>query len=67
MVWSFSCLPKLVEDCRESGDYILPTCFDQFCWDFVPDRVKFVSEVAYFLLVYRNRLYKWIKQFILCN
>ena len=31
----FSCLPNLVADCRESGDYILSTCLDQFCWDVV--------------------------------
>ena len=33
--WSFSCLPDLVADCRESGDYILSTCLDQFCLDVV--------------------------------
>ena len=33
--WPFSCLPNLVADCRESGDYILSTCLDQFCWDVV--------------------------------
>ena len=33
--WPFSCLANLVADCRESGDYILSTCLDQFCWDVV--------------------------------
>ena len=33
--WPFSCLPNLVANCRESGDYILSTCLDQFCWDVV--------------------------------
>ena len=33
--WPFSCLPDLVADCPESGDYILSTCLDQFCWDVV--------------------------------
>ena len=33
--WPFSCLPNLVADCRESGDYILSTCLDQFCLDIV--------------------------------
>ena len=33
--WPFSCLPNLVADCRESGDYILSTCLDQFCLDVV--------------------------------
>ena len=33
--WPFSCLPDLIADCRESGDYILSTCSDQFCWDVV--------------------------------
>ena len=33
--WPFSCLPHLVADCRDSSDYILPTCLDQFCWDVV--------------------------------
>ena len=33
--WPFSCLPNPVADCRESGDYILSTCLDQFCWDVV--------------------------------
>ena len=33
--WPFSCLPNLVSDCRESGDYILSTSLDQFCWDVV--------------------------------
>ena len=33
--WPFSCLPNLVADCCESGDYILSTCLDQFCWDVV--------------------------------
>ena len=26
MGWPFSCLPNLIADCRESGDYILSTC-----------------------------------------
>ena len=34
-VWPFSSLPNLVADCRESGDYILSTFLDQFCWDVV--------------------------------
>ena len=29
--WPFSCLIDFVADCRESGDYILSTCLDQFC------------------------------------
>ena len=33
--WPFSSLPDLVTDCRESGGYVLSTCFDQFCWDVV--------------------------------
>ena len=33
--WPFYCLPDLVADCCESGDYILSTCLDQFCWDVV--------------------------------
>ena len=33
--WPFSCLPDLVADSRASGDYIISTCFDQFCWDVV--------------------------------
>ena len=33
--WPFSCLPDVVADCRESGDNILSTCLDQFCWDVV--------------------------------
>ena len=33
--WPFSRLPNPVADCRESGDYILSTCLDQFCWDVV--------------------------------
>ena len=33
--WPFSCLPDLVANCRESGDYVLSTCLDQFCWDVV--------------------------------
>ena len=33
--WPFSCLPNPVADCRESDDYILSTCLDQFCWDVV--------------------------------
>ena len=36
--WPFSCLPDLVADCRESGDYILSTCLDQFCLDVVDSR-----------------------------
>ena len=33
--WPFSSVPDLIADCRESGDYILSTCLDQFCWDVV--------------------------------
>ena len=33
--WPFSSLPDLIAECRESGDYILSTCLDQFCWDIV--------------------------------
>ena len=33
--WPIFCLPHLVADCRESGDYTLSTCLDQFCWDVV--------------------------------
>ena len=33
--WPFFCLPDHVADCRESGDYVLPTCLDQACWDAV--------------------------------
>ena len=33
--WPFSCLPDLVADCRESGDYVLSTSLVQFCWDVV--------------------------------
>ena len=33
--WPFSCLPDLVGDCRESGDYALSTCLDQSCLDVV--------------------------------
>ena len=33
--WPFSCLSNLVADCYKSGDYILSTCLDQFCWDAV--------------------------------
>ena len=33
--WPFSCLSDLVADYRESGDYILSTCLDQFYWDVV--------------------------------
>ena len=33
--WPFSCLPDLVADCRESGDYVISTGLDQFCWDVV--------------------------------
>ena len=33
--WPLSCLPDLVADCRESGNYVLFTRFDQFCWDVV--------------------------------
>ena len=33
--WPFSSLQDLVADCRESGDYILSTCLDQFCWNVV--------------------------------
>ena len=31
--WPFSSLPNLVTDGRESVDYVLSTCLDQFCWD----------------------------------
>ena len=30
-----SCLPDLGIDYRESSDYVLSTCLDQFCWDVV--------------------------------
>ena len=33
--WPCSCLPDLVADSRENGDYVLSTCLDQFCWDVV--------------------------------
>ena len=33
--WPFSCPPDLVADCRESGDFVLSICLDQFCWDVV--------------------------------
>ena len=33
--WQYSCLPDLVAGCRESSDYFLSTCLDQFCWDVV--------------------------------
>ena len=33
--WPLSCLSDLVAHCRESGDYILSTCLDKFCWDVV--------------------------------
>ena len=33
--WPFCCLPDLVADCRENGDYVFSTCLDQFCWDVV--------------------------------
>ena len=33
--WPFPSLVDLIADCHESGDYILPTCLDQFCWDVV--------------------------------
>ena len=33
--WPFSCLPELVADCHDSGDYVLSTCLDQFSWDVV--------------------------------
>ena len=33
--WPFSCLPDLVAAGRESNDYCLPTCLDQFFWDVV--------------------------------
>ena len=33
--WPFSCLPDLVADCCESGDYILSTCLDPLCWGVV--------------------------------
>ena len=31
----FFFLPDLVADCCESGDSVLSTCLDQFCWDLV--------------------------------
>ena len=31
----FSSLLDLVADCRESADYVLSTCLDQFYWDVV--------------------------------
>ena len=31
--WPFFCLPDLVADCCESGDYFFSTCLDQFLWD----------------------------------
>ena len=33
--WPFFCLPDLVADCRESGEYFVSTCLDQFCWEVV--------------------------------
>ena len=33
--FSFFCLPNLVAICRQSSDYILSTCLDQFCWEVV--------------------------------
>ena len=33
--WPFSCQPYLVADCGERINYILSTCLDQFCWNFV--------------------------------
>ena len=36
--WPFSCLPDLVADCRESSDYVLSACLDQFCWNVVDSR-----------------------------
>ena len=33
--WPFSCLPDLIAGCRESGDYVLSTYWDQFCCDVV--------------------------------
>ena len=32
--WPISCLPDLVADCRESGDF-LSTYLDQSCWEVV--------------------------------
>ena len=34
-VLPFSSLLDLVADCRESADYVLSTCLDQFYWDVV--------------------------------
>ena len=36
--WPFSKLPDIVADCRESGDYMLSTCLNQFCWYVVDSR-----------------------------
>ena len=33
--WLFSCLPDLVADCRESGDYVVSAFLGHFCWDVV--------------------------------
>ena len=33
--WPFSSVPDLIAGCCESGDYILSTCLDQFCWDVI--------------------------------
>ena len=35
---SWSCQPQAIQVCRESSDYILSTCLDQFCWDDVDSR-----------------------------
>ena len=35
-----SSLPDLIADCCESGDYILSTCLDQYCWDVVDSSRK---------------------------
>ena len=44
--WPFSCLPDLVADCRESGDYILSTCLDQLCWEVVDSsRLLFLQRL----------------------
>ena len=33
--WPFSCPPDVVENCRERGNKVFPTCLDQFCSDVV--------------------------------
>ena len=39
------CLPHLVTDCCESGDYILSACLDQFCWDVVDPTLTSLSSM----------------------